>query len=50
MPSSGSDFFQDVDELKNETRKAIRDGIQTSINKALTLKVFLWTLQLILPH
>ena len=34
MPSSGSDFFHDVDELKNQARKTIRDDIQTSVNKA----------------
>ena len=34
MPSSGSDFFHDVDELKNEVRKTIRNDVQASINKA----------------
>ena len=34
MPSSGSGFFNDVDELKNQVRKTIRGDIQTSINKA----------------
>ena len=34
MPSSGSDFFNDVDEIKNQVRKTIRGDIQTSINKA----------------
>ena len=34
MPSSGSDFFHDVDEIKNQARKTIRGEIQTSINKA----------------
>jgi len=34
MPSSGSEFFQDVDELKNQVRKTIRADIQASINKA----------------
>ena len=34
MPSSGSNFFKEVDELKSETRKAIRTDIQASINKA----------------
>ena len=34
MPNSGSNFFQDVDELKNQVRKTVRDDIQASINKA----------------
>ena len=34
MTSSGSDFFQDVDELKNQVRKTVRGDIQASINKA----------------
>jgi hypothetical protein len=34
MPSSGSNFFQDVDELKNQVRNTIRDDIQASIIKA----------------
>ena len=34
MPSSGSNFLQDVDELKNQVRKTVKDDIQASINKA----------------
>ena len=34
MPSSGSDFFHDVDEVKNQVRNLIRDDIQASIYKA----------------
>lgn len=34
MPSSGSDFFQEVDELRNQVRKTVRSDIQASINKA----------------
>jgi hypothetical protein len=34
MASSGSDFFQEIDELKNQVRKTVRGDIQASINKA----------------
>jgi len=34
MPSSGSDFCHDVDEIKNQVRNTVRDDIQASINKA----------------
>ena len=34
MPNGGSNFFQDVDELKNQVRNTVRDDIQASINKA----------------
>jgi hypothetical protein len=34
MPSSGANFFHDVDELKNQVRNMVRDDIQASINRA----------------